>query len=156
MTFPERVQQELTAAMKAKDELRLSVLRMMKTALKNKQVEKIKPLDDAESIQVLRTMIKQRQEAIEQYERGGRPELAEKEKKEVVIIEGYLPARVSEEEIEATVRATIAELGAKTMKDMGPVMKAVMAKFSGKVVDGKTVSDRVRAALSGSQESVEK
>lgn len=150
MTFPERVQQELTAAMKAKYELRLSVLRMMKTALKNKQVEIIKPLGDADCVQVLRTMIKQRQDAIEQYERGGRTDLAEKERKEIAIIEQFLPARATDEEIDSAVRATIAELGAKTMKDMGPVMKSVMAKFAGKVVDGKVVNERVRAALSGS------
>ena len=150
MTFPERVQQELTAAMKAKDELRLSVLRMMKTAIKNKEVEKIKTLDEVECLQVLKTLIKQRQDSIEQYSAGGRPDLAEKERKEVALIEEYMPARATDEEIDSTVRTTIAELDAKTMKDMGPVMKAVMAKFVGKVVDGKVVSDRVRAALSGS------
>ena len=150
MTFQERIQKDMAAAMKARDELRLSVLRMMKTAIKNKEVEKIKTLDEAECIQVLKTLIKQRQDSIEQYTAGGRADLAEKEKKEIAIIEEYMPARATDEEIDSTVRTTIAELDAKTMKDMGPVMKAVMAKFVGKVVDGKVVSDRVSAALSRS------
>lgn len=150
MTLQERIQKDMAAAMKAKDELRLSVLRMMKTAIKNKEVEKIKKLDEAECIQVLKTMIKQHNDSIEQYVAGARTDLAEKERKEIAIIEEYMPARATEEEIDATVRATISELGARTMKEMGAVMKVVMAKFAGKVVDGKTVSDRVRLALSGS------
>lgn len=149
MTFQERIQKDMAAAMKARDEVRLSVLRMMKTAIRNKEVEKIKTLDEAECIQVLKTLIKQRQDSIEQYTAGGRMDLAEKEKKEIALIEEYMPTRATDAEIDAAVRATIAELGAKTMKEMGAVMKAVMAKFAGKVVDGKAVSDCVRAALSG-------
>ena len=148
MGLTERIQQDLTSAMKTKDELRLSVLRMVKTALKNKQVEKMAALEDAEAVQVLSTLIKQRRDSIEQFRRGGRTDLAEKEEKEIAIIEGYLPARASDAEIDAAIAAAVAETGAKSPKDMGAVMKNVMARLKGQLVDGKTVSERVKAKLS--------
>jgi uncharacterized protein YqeY len=149
MGLVERIQQDLTSAMKSKDELRLSTLRMVKTALKNRQVEKIAALDDAEAVQVLSTLIKQRRDSIEQFTRGGRTDLAEKEQKEIAIIEEYLPARVSEAEVDEAVAAAIAETGAKSPKEMGAVMKNVMARLKGKLVDGKMVNERVRERLSG-------
>ena len=147
MTLVERVDKDLVAAMKVKEELRLSVLRMMKTALKLKQTESGQPLGDAEAVAVLRTLVKQRLESAEQFRRGGREELAEKEEAEIKIVEGYLPAAATEEEIEAAVAAAITETGAATAKDLGKVMKAAMAKFAGRNVDGKRVNDRVRAKL---------
>ncbi len=148
MGLVERIQQDLISAMKTKDELRLSVLRMVKTALKNKQVGKMAALEDAEAVQVLSTLIKQRRDSIEQFRRGGRTDLVEKEQKEIAIIEGYLPARASDAEIDAAIAAAVAETGAKSPKDLGAVMKHVMARFKGQIVDGKTVSERVKAKLS--------
>jgi len=147
MTLVERVDKDLVAAMKVKEELRLSVLRMMKTALKLKQTESGQPLGDGEAVAVLRTLVKQRHESAEQFRRGGREELAEKEEAEIKIVEGYLPAGATEEEIEAAVAAAITETGAATAKDLGKVMKAAMAKLAGRNVDGKRVNDRVRAKL---------
>ncbi len=149
MPLIEQVQKDIVAAMKARDDARLSTLRMVKTALHNKEVEKRGPLDDKESLQVLSTLIKQRKDSIEQFTKGGRKELADKEAAEIVVIEGYMPKALGEEEIAATVRATIAEMGSPTMKDMGTVMKNVMAKFAGARVDGKMVSDLVKQALGG-------
>jgi uncharacterized protein YqeY len=135
--------------MKARDELRLSTLRMVKAALKNKEVEKLAPLDDKEVLAVLGTLIKQRKDSIEQFTKGGRQDLADKEAAEVVLIETYMPKAVGEEEIAAAVRATIAEMGSPTIKDMGTVMKNVMARFAGARVDGKVVSDTVKKELAG-------
>jgi uncharacterized protein len=151
MTIPEQIQKDITAAMKARDEARLSTLRMVKTALKNKEIEKMSPLDDKEAQQVLSTLIKQRKESIEQFRKGGRNEMADKEQAEIGIIESYLPKAAGEEEIVAGVRAVISEMGAPTMKDMGTVMKNVMARFQGGGirVDGKMVSDVVKRELSG-------
>jgi len=149
MSYIERIQNDLTAAMKGKDELRLSVLRMMKTALKNKEIEKIRPLDDMESLQVLQTMVKQRRESVEQFTQGGRKDLAEKEAKEIVIIEEYLPAAPSDAEIQQAVAAAISETGADSLKQMGAVIKAARARLEGKAVDGKALSDRVRETLGG-------
>ena len=153
MTLSEQIQKDMTEAMRARDELRLSTLRMVKTALENKRVEKRAALDDKESQQVLGTLIKQRKDSVEQFSKGGRQELADKEAAEIRIIEAYLPKAVGEEEIVATVRATIAEMAvagaAPAMKDMGAVMKNVMAKFSasGARVDGKVVSDAAKREL---------
>jgi uncharacterized protein len=147
MGYIERIQSDLTAAMKEKDELRLSVLRMMKSALKNKEIEKVRPLDDLESLQVLQTMVKQRRESIEQFTKGGRRDLAEKETKEIAIIENYLPAAPSDEEVHQAIEAAIAEAGADSLKQMGAVIKAARARLEGKSVDGKVLSDRVRARL---------
>jgi len=139
-------------AMRAKQELRLSTLRMMKAALQNKRIEKRADLDEKEELQVLSTMIKQRKDSIEQFEKGNRPDLAQKEAEEIAIIEGYMPKAVGEEEIVATVSAVIAEMGSPTMKDMGAVMKNVMAKFGGARVDGKAVSEAVKKQLAASGE----
>lgn len=149
MTISERVHQDMVAAMKAREEARLSTIRMIKTALKNKEIDKRAPLDDQEAMAVLNTMIKQRKESIEQFTKGNRPELAEKEAAEITLIEGYLPKAVGADEIDAKVKDTIAEMGSPTIKDMGAVMKNVMAKFaaSGARVDGKQVNEAVRKAL---------
>lgn len=149
MSLTERVQKEMVDAMRKKEELRLSTLRMMKAALQNKRIEKRADLDEKEELQVFSTMIKQRKDSIEQFEKGNRPELAKKEGEEIAIIEAYMPKSVGEEEIMAAVKAVIAEMGAPTMKDMGAVMKNVMAKFGGARVDGKVVSEAVKKQLSG-------
>ena len=147
MSYLERIQADLTAAMKDKDELRLSTLRMVKSALKNKEIEKIRPLDDLESLQVLQTLVKQRHESVEQFAKGGRNDLAEKERKEIAIIEAYLPAAPTDAEMHAAVEEAIAESGANSLKQMGAVVKAARAKLEGKTVDGKALSDRVRDRL---------
>jgi uncharacterized protein YqeY len=149
MALIERIQKDLTEAMKGKDELRLSVLRMVKTALKNKQIEKIRPLEDAESLQVLQTLVKQRHESVEQFTRGGRMDLAEKETREIAIIESYLPAAPTGAELDQAIAAAIAETGATSPKQMGVVIKAARARLAGKTMDGKVLSDRVRERLSG-------
>ncbi|HXJ17631.1 MAG TPA: GatB/YqeY domain-containing protein [Candidatus Polarisedimenticolia bacterium] len=147
MGYIERIQEDLTAAMREKDELRLSVLRMVKSALKNKEVEKMRPLEDMESLQVLQTLVKQRRESVEQFTHGGRKDLAEKEAKEIAIIEEYLPAAPSDEEIHRAVEAAISEAGADSLKQMGAVIKAARARLEGKAIDGKILSDRVRERL---------
>jgi uncharacterized protein len=151
MNLSEQIQKDITAAMKARDEHRLSTLRMVKSALKNREVEKMAPLDDKESQQVLSTLIKQRKDSVEQFTKGGRQELADKEAAEIVLIESYLPKAAGEEEIVAGVKAVIAEMGSPTMKDMGTVMKNAMAKFAaqGMRVDGKVVSEAVKKELAG-------
>lgn len=148
MTFLERIQNDLTEAMKAREELRLSVLRMVKSALKNKEIEKIRPLDDAETLQVLQTLVKQRRESVEQFTRGGRTDLADKESKEIAILESYLPAAPGEAEMDSAIEAAIAETGANSPKQMGAVVKAARAHLAGKTIDGKVLSDRVRDRLS--------
>ncbi|HET7206249.1 MAG TPA: GatB/YqeY domain-containing protein [Terriglobales bacterium] len=151
MSIPEQIQKDITAAMKARDEARLSALRMVKTALKNREIEKMAPLEDKEALQVLSTLIKQRKESVEQFRKGGREEMAKKEEAEITLIESYMPKAASEEQIVAGVRAVISAMGAPTMKDMGTVMKQVMAHFQGADVrvDGKTVSEVVKRELSG-------
>lgn len=147
MKLRDKINGDLTAAMKAKDAMRLSVLRMTKTAIKNKEIELRAELEDAQVIQVLSTLIKQRKDSVEQFTRGGRLELAEKEAAEIKIIEEYLPAAVSNDEIENTVDEVVRETGASSAKDIGAVMKQCMARFAGKLVDGKTVSAAVRRRL---------
>ncbi len=151
MSLVEQIQKDITAAMKARDEPRLSALRMVKTALKNREIEKMAPLDEKESQAVLSTLIKQRKESVEQFTRGGRQEMADKEAAEIALIETYLPKAAGEAEIIAGVKVVIAEMGAPTMKDMGSVMKNVMARFSaaGMRVDGKIVSEAVKRELAG-------
>jgi|SRR5579872_3310209 len=153
MSMIEKIQQDITAAMKARDEQRLSTLRMVKAALKNREIEKMAPLDDKESQQVLSTLIKQRKDSIEQFTKGGRQEMADKEAAEITLIEAYLPQAAGEEQIIAGVKAVIAEMGSPTMKDMGSVMKNVMARFAGAGVrvDGKVVSDAVKRELAPKQ-----
>ena len=151
MSLIDQIQKDLVTAMKAKDELRLSCLRMVKTALTLRQTEKMGPLDDKESQQVLTTLIKQRKESVEQFTKGGRQEMADKEAAEIKVIEEYLPKAAGEEEIVAGVKATIAEMGSPTMKDMGTVMKNAMVKLqaTGARVEGKTVSEIVKKQLGG-------
>jgi uncharacterized protein len=151
MSLMEQIQSAITSAMKARDEQRLSTLRMVKTALKNREIEKMAPLDDKESQAVLNTLIKQRKDSVEQFTKGGRQEMADKEAAEIVLIESYLPKAAGEAEIIAGVKAVIAEMGSPTMKDMGAVMKNAMTRFSGAGmrVDGKTVSDAVKRELAG-------
>jgi uncharacterized protein YqeY len=143
----DRINENLTTAMKAKDTLRLSVLRMMKTAIKNKEIDLRAELEDAQAIQVLATLIKQRKDSIEQFTSGGRIDLADKEAAEIKIIEEYLPAAVSEDEIEKIVDEVLKETGASSPKDVGAVMKQCMARFAGKFVDGKRVNAAVRSRL---------
>lgn len=151
MGIREQVQKDMVEAMRRREELRLSTLRMVKAAIKNKEVDKRAPLDEKEAQQVLATLVKQRKDSIEQFLKGGRQELADKEAAEIKLIEAYLPKAVGEEEIAAAVKATIAEMGSPTMKDMGAVMKNVMAKLqaSGARVEGKTVSEIVKKQLGG-------
>jgi len=144
----EQIQKDLTAAMMSKDELRLSVLRMVKSALKYKEVEKVRPLEDAETMQVLHTLLKQRRESVEQFAKGGRQDLADKETKEIAIIEAYLPAGASDADMAAAIESAVKETGANSPKAMGAVIKAAKARLEGKTVDGKTLSDRVRERLS--------
>ncbi len=149
MSISEQVHKDMVAAMRSKEELKLSTLRMMKSALKNKEIDKRATLDEKEEIAVLSTLVKQRKDSIEQFTKGNRPELAKKEADEIGIIETYMPKPVGEDEVVAAVRATIGEMGSPTMKDMGNVMKAVMAKFAGARVDGKLVSETVKKELAG-------
>ena len=151
MSLSEQIQKDITAAMKARDEHRLSTLRMVKTALKNREIEKMAPLDDQESQQVLSTLIKQRKDSVEQFTRGGRQEMADQEAAEIKLIETYLPQAAGEDQIVAGGRAVIAEMGSPTMKEMGTVMKNVMSRFAGAGirVDGKQVSDAVKRELTG-------
>lgn len=147
MTFLERINQDLTAAMKNKEADRLSTLRMVKTAIKNREIEKMSPLTDDEAIRMLQSLVKQRRDSIEQYTQAGRTELAEKEAAEIAIIEAYLPAALDEATIARIVDETIRETGASSMKEMGAVMKGVMAKLAGQTVDGKVVNGIVRSRL---------
>ena len=148
MALLERLQTEMVAAMKAKDEARLGTLRMMKTALKKHEIDSMKPLDEPTEMQVLSTLIKQRRESADMFRKGGREELATKEEAELAMIEGYLPAAPTDAELDQAVIDAIAETGASTAKDMGKVMKAAQGKLAGKRVDGKALSDRVRSKLS--------
>jgi len=148
MNLAEKIQSDIVTAMKAKDELRLSVLRMVKAAIQHKEVEKIRKLDEAESIGLLQTLVKQRKESIEQFGKGGRQDLVDKETKELAIIETYLPAGASEREMDAAIAKAVAETGASSIKQMGAVVKAAKAALEGKTVDGKALSDRVRERLS--------
>jgi uncharacterized protein len=147
MSLVKQIDGDLMTAMKSRDELRLSVLRMMKSALKLKQVETGKPLEDDAGLAVLRTLVKQRRDAAALFREANRPELADKEEAEIKILETYLPAGASDAEVEAAVSAALAETGATGPKEIGRVMKAVMAKLAGRSVDGKRVNELVRAKL---------
>jgi uncharacterized protein YqeY len=152
MSLIEQIQKDIVSAMKTRDEARLSCLRMVKTALMNRKIEKMAELDDKESQQVLSTLIKQRKDSVEQFTKGGRQEMADKEAAEIKLIETYLPKAAAEEEIVAGVKAAIAEMTpAPTIKEMGTVMKNAMARFAaaGMRVDGKVVSDTVKKELAG-------
>jgi len=146
-TLKERIDAELKDAMRSKNELLTSVLRMLKSAIKYKEVEpSAKPLDDAGVLQVIATLIKQRRDSAEQFKAGGRSELADKEEKEIALLQGYLPKQLSQEELAAEVRAAIAAAGAKTPRDMGAVMKVLMAKIQGQA-EGKAISEEVKSQL---------
>jgi hypothetical protein len=149
MSMLSDVNLQIVAAMKAHDAPTLSALRMLKTALTNKEVEKGRPLEAGEALQVVATLIKQRRDSIEQFQRGGRPDLVEKEQFEVALLEGMMPPPVSTAEIEAAVAKAVLETGASSPKDMGRVMKAAMAALAGKPVDGKSVNEAVRRKLAG-------
>ena len=147
MSLNQKIVSDLTAAMKAKDTPRLSALRMLKAAIMNKDVEKGRDLDDAEVLQVVASLVKQRRDSIEQFAKAGRTDLVDKETGEIAVLETYLPPAASAEEIEAAVTAAIAETGAASVKDMGKVMKAVMPRLAGKHADGRTVNEAVRRKL---------
>ena len=151
MPLVDQIKKDIVTAMKAKEEARLSTLRMIKSALQLKAVDKMAPLDDKESQAVLATLIKQRKESVEQFTKGGRQEMADKEAAEITLIEAYLPKAAGEADVVAGVKAVIAEMGSPTMKDMGTVMKNVMARFQGADmrVDGKMVSEAVKKELAG-------
>jgi uncharacterized protein YqeY len=149
MSILERINEDLKGAMKSREPIRLSTLRMIKSSLKNREIEKMSPLIDEESIKELQKLVNQRNEAIEQYKQGGRMDLAEKEAAEIVIIEHYLPRAVDQTTIIRIVEETIAEVGASSIKEMGQVMKAVMAKLAGQRVDGKEVNQIVKSRLGG-------
>ena len=147
MLLRDKVNGDIATAMKAKDAARLSALRMMKAAITNKGVEKGHDLDDAEVLQVLTSLVKQRRDSIEQFSKAGRTDLVNKETAEIAVLEEYLPPAASADEIDAAVAAAIAETAATSAKDMGKVMKAVMPKLAGKHADGKTVNEAVRRKL---------
>ena len=148
MPLIDQVQQEMVAAMKSGDAARLSALRMLKAALMKLKVDSPKPIDEAAEMQVLKILIKQRVDAAEMFRKAGRAEQADKEEAEKTMLESYLPAGASEEEIDAAIAAAMAETGAASLKQMGVVMKAVQARLTGKTVDGKALSDKVRSKLS--------
>jgi len=148
MALLDRIQTDMVAAMRAKDEMKLNAIRMIKTALKKHEVDSMKPLDEAAELQILGTLIKQRREAADMFRKGGRAELADKEEAELKLIESYMPSAPSDQEIEEAIVAAIAETGATSAKQMGLVMKAAQAKLAGKRVDGKALSEKVRARLS--------
>ena len=147
MTLNEQVTQDIALAMKARDQARLSALRMLKAAIMNKGVEKGRDLEDAEVLQVVSSLVKQRRDSIEQFSKAGRSDLVDKETGEIAVLEGYLPPAASALEIEAAVDAAIAESGASSPRDIGKVMKAVMPKLAGKGADGKMINDIVRRKL---------
>ena len=147
MPLLDQIQTDMVASMKAKDEARLNAIRLIKAALKKHEVDSMKPLDENSELQILSTLIKQRREAADMFRKGGRAELADKEEAELKLIESYMPAAPSDAEIEAAIASAIAETGVTSLKQMGVVMKAAQAKLAGKRVDGKALSEKVRARL---------
>jgi uncharacterized protein YqeY len=148
MPLIDQIQRDMTAAMKASEQLRLDALRMIKAALMKYRVDTMKPLDEQAELQILTTLIKQRREAADMFRKGNRPELADKEETELKLIESYMPAAPTDAEIDAAIASAMSETGVTSAKQMGVVMKAAQAKLAGKRVDGKALSDRVRAKLS--------
>ena len=148
MSLKERIISDMTIAMKAKDAARLSTLRMVKASVMNREIEKGSPLTDEELTKAFQSLVKQRRDSIEQYEKAGRKELADKERAEIEVIEAYLPQAASREEIERAVNEAINETGASSMREMGAVMKAAQARLAGQSADGRTVSEIVKAKLS--------
>lgn len=149
MSLKQQIISDLTASMKAQDAPRTSTLRMVKASLINREIEKGGELAEDEMMQLLRSLVKQRRDSVEQYEKGGRRELADKEKTEIDVIEAYLPQAASRDEIEQAIDAALSETGATSMKDMGKVMKAAQFALAGKNADGRTVSELVKAKLAG-------
>jgi len=149
MSLSKQIVADLTAAMKAQDAAKTSTLRMVKAAMMNRQIEKGSELDDEDMQKLLRSLVKQRRDSIELYEKAGRQELVDKEQAEIDVIDTYLPKAASQEEIEQVIAAVIAETGASSMKDMGKVMKAAQAALAGKNADGRLVSEVVKAKLAG-------
>jgi len=147
MSLEQTLSADIVTAMRAKDATRLTALRMLKTALTNKSIEKGRALEAAEELQVVSMLVKQRRDSIEQFTKGGRVDLADKEQAEIAVLDAYLPAAASDDEIAAAVTAAVAETGATTAKDMGKVMKAAIAALAGKTVDGKKVNEAVRRSL---------
>ena len=147
MAFIDRLSEDLVAAMRAKDTLRLGALRMAKAALMNREIERGRALDEPESLQVIASLIKQRRDSIEQFQNGGRQELADKEAAEIEVLEAYLPPPMDPAAIERAVSDAVVETGATSVKDLGKVMKAVMPKLAGRAVDGRTITDLVRRKL---------
>lgn len=149
MAFIDRISGDLTEAMRSRDQLKLGALRMAKAALMNREVERGRPLDDAESLQVIASLIKQRRDSFEQFSKAGRQDLATKEQAEIAVLEAYLPAPIDAAELDRLVDEAIRESGAASAKDMGKVMKAAMAKLAGAPVDGKALSELVKRKLAG-------
>ena len=148
MPLLDQIQKDLVAAMKGREEARLDTIRLIKTALKKHEIDSMKPLDEATEIQILTTLIKQRKESSEMFRKGNRPELADKEDAELKLIETYMPSAPTDEEVDAAIAAAMTETGITSLKQMGVVMKAAQAKLTGKRVDGKALSDRVRSKFS--------
>jgi len=148
MPLLDRIQSDMVASMKAKDEARLNAIRLIKAALKKHEVDSMKPLDENSELQILSTLIKQRREAADMFRKGGRAELANKEEAELKLIESYMPAAPSDAEIDTAIGVALAETGVTSLKQMGVVMKATQAKLVGKRVDGKALSEKVRGRLS--------
>jgi uncharacterized protein YqeY len=147
MPLLDQIQKDMIAAMKGREEARLDALRMIKTALKKHEIDSMKPLDEPAELQILSTLIKQRKEASDMFRKGNRPELADREDAELKLIETYMPSAPTAEEVDAAIAAAMAETGIASLKQMGVVMKAAQAKLAGKRVDGKALSERVRAKL---------
>ena len=147
MPLLDQIQKDMVSAMKTREEARLGALRMIKTALQKHQIDSMKPLDEQTELQLLNMLIKQRREAADMFRKGDRPELADKEEAELKLIESYMPSAPTDAEIDAAIAAAMAETGVAALKQMGVVMKAAQAKLAGKRVDGKALSDRVRAKL---------
>jgi uncharacterized protein len=148
MTLIDQIQKDMVAAMKGREDARLDALRMIKAALMRYKVDTMKDLDEQAEIQILNTLIKQRRESADMFRKGGRPELADKEENELKLIESYMPAAPTDEEVDAAISAAMSETGVTSLKQMGVVMKAAQAKLAGKRVDGKALSEKVRAKLS--------
>jgi hypothetical protein len=147
MPLLDQISKDIIAAMKGREEARLGALRMIKTALKKHEIDSMKPLDEPTELQILTTLIKQRKEASDIFRKGNRPELADKEDAELKLIESYMPSAPTVEEVDTAIAAAMAETGITSLKQMGVVMKAAQAKLSGKRVDGKALSERVRSKL---------
>jgi len=147
MDINAKINEDMVTAAKAKDKIRLSAIRMLKTALHNKEIDLMRPLNETEAMQILSALVKQRKDSIEQFAKGGRPDLVEKEESELKILQEFMPAQMSDEDVEALIKKAIADVGALSVKDMGKVMKIVMPQITGKA-DGKAAGEKVKALLS--------